>query len=200
MTSSPLWRGGGRIFPNSPDENFTQKVNRKMYRAGMASILSQLAREGRLRVVDDVHGRCAQDQAARAEGKAHGPRERAGHHRRARREPVAVRRATCRNVLVIVRRATPIPCRWCATRRCCSPRRAVAKLEEMLRMSASTLQRTESTERLMTGAARAGGVREEHVRRPRRTSQYVFRVLHDATKPEIKAAVELMFKIKVESA
>ena len=52
MTSSPLWRGGGRIFPNSPDENFSQKVNRKMYRAGMASILSQLAREDRLRVVD----------------------------------------------------------------------------------------------------------------------------------------------------
>jgi large subunit ribosomal protein L4 len=52
MTSSPLWRGGGRIFPNNPDENFTQKLNRKMYRAGMASILSQLAREDRLRVVD----------------------------------------------------------------------------------------------------------------------------------------------------
>lgn len=50
--SSPLWRGGGRIFPNSPEENFTQKVNRKMYRAGMASILSQLAREDRLKVID----------------------------------------------------------------------------------------------------------------------------------------------------
>src|SRR5687767_9432191 len=53
MTSSPLWRGGGKIFPNSPDENFSHKVNRRMYRAGMASILSQLAREDRLRVVDD---------------------------------------------------------------------------------------------------------------------------------------------------
>jgi large subunit ribosomal protein L4 len=52
MTSSPLWRGGGKIFPNSPDENFTHKVNRKMYRAGIASILSQLAREDRIRVVD----------------------------------------------------------------------------------------------------------------------------------------------------
>src|SRR5262247_4117474 len=52
MTSSPLWRGGGKIFPNSPDENFTQKVNRKMYRAGIASILSQLAREGRLQVIE----------------------------------------------------------------------------------------------------------------------------------------------------
>jgi large subunit ribosomal protein L4 len=52
MTSSPLWRGGGKIFPNSPDENFTQKVNRKMYRAGLCSILSQLAREDRLHVVD----------------------------------------------------------------------------------------------------------------------------------------------------
>jgi large subunit ribosomal protein L4 len=52
MTSSPLWRGGGRIFPNSPDENFTQKVNRKMFRAGLAAILSQLAREDRLVVVE----------------------------------------------------------------------------------------------------------------------------------------------------
>lgn len=54
MTSSPLWRGGGRIFPNSPHENFSHKVNKKMYRAGMVSILSQLAREGRLAVVDSV--------------------------------------------------------------------------------------------------------------------------------------------------
>ena len=53
MTSSPLWRGGGRIFPNSPEENFSQKVNRKMYRAGLAAILSQLAREDRLAVVED---------------------------------------------------------------------------------------------------------------------------------------------------
>ena len=53
MTSSPLWRGGGRIFPNSPEENFSQKVNRKMYRAGMCSILSQLAREDRIAVVDE---------------------------------------------------------------------------------------------------------------------------------------------------
>ena len=54
MSSSPLWRGGGRIFPNSPDENFTHKVNKKMYRAGICSILSQLAREERLIVIDDL--------------------------------------------------------------------------------------------------------------------------------------------------
>jgi len=54
MTSSPLWRGGGRIFPNMPDENFSHKVNKKMYRAGMASIFSQLAREGRLAVIDSI--------------------------------------------------------------------------------------------------------------------------------------------------
>src|SRR6185436_9621918 len=52
MSSSPLWRGGGRIFPNTPDENFSHKVNKKMYRAGVCSILSQLAREGRLSVVE----------------------------------------------------------------------------------------------------------------------------------------------------
>jgi large subunit ribosomal protein L4 len=54
MTSSPLWRGGGRIFPNKPDENYTQKLNRKMYRAGMASILSQLVREERLSVIESL--------------------------------------------------------------------------------------------------------------------------------------------------
>ena len=53
MTSSPLWRGGGKIFPSSPEENFSQKVNRRMYRAGITSILSQLAREDRIRVVED---------------------------------------------------------------------------------------------------------------------------------------------------
>ena len=50
--SSPLWRGGGKIFPNLPDENFTQKLNRKMYRTGVCSILSQLAREERLAVIE----------------------------------------------------------------------------------------------------------------------------------------------------
>jgi large subunit ribosomal protein L4 len=52
QANSPLWRGGGKIFPSSPDENFSQKVNRKMYRAGLASILSQLVREDRLSVID----------------------------------------------------------------------------------------------------------------------------------------------------
>jgi large subunit ribosomal protein L4 len=54
MTSSPIWRGGGRTFPNSPDENFTQKVNKKMYRAGLCSILSQLARDDRLAVIEGI--------------------------------------------------------------------------------------------------------------------------------------------------
>ncbi|AEP37268.1 50S ribosomal protein L4 [Taylorella asinigenitalis 14/45] len=52
MTSSPLWRGGGRTFPNSPEENFSQKINKKMYRVGIRSIFSQLAREDRIAVVD----------------------------------------------------------------------------------------------------------------------------------------------------
>ena len=54
QANSPLWRGGGKIFPSSPDENFAHKVNRKMYRAGIASILSQLAREGRLSVIEQL--------------------------------------------------------------------------------------------------------------------------------------------------
>ena len=70
MTSSPLWRGGGRIFPNMPDENFTQKINKKMYRAGMASILSQLAREGRLAVVDSIKVDSPKTKALAAKFKA----------------------------------------------------------------------------------------------------------------------------------
>ncbi len=54
MASSPLWRGGGKIFPNSPEENFAHKVNRKMYRAGICTILSQLVREDRLSVIDKL--------------------------------------------------------------------------------------------------------------------------------------------------
>lgn len=54
MTSSPIWRGGGRAFPNKPDENFSQKVNRKMFRAGIASIFSRLVQDGRLTVVESL--------------------------------------------------------------------------------------------------------------------------------------------------
>lgn len=50
---SPLWRGGGKVFPAST-RDFSQKVNRRMYRAGMRSILSELARQDRLIVCDDI--------------------------------------------------------------------------------------------------------------------------------------------------
>ena len=72
MTSSPLWRGGGRIFPNKPDENFSHKVNKKMYRAGMASILSQLARDGRLAVVDSIGVEAPKTKLLAAKFKAMG--------------------------------------------------------------------------------------------------------------------------------
>ena len=48
---SPLWRKGGVIFAAKP-RDFEQKVNRKMHRAAMAVVLSQLVREGRLIIVD----------------------------------------------------------------------------------------------------------------------------------------------------
>ncbi len=70
MTSSPLWRGGGRIFPNMPNENFTQKINKKMYRAGMAAILSQLVREGRLAVVESLKVETPKTKALAAKFKA----------------------------------------------------------------------------------------------------------------------------------
>jgi large subunit ribosomal protein L4 len=98
MTSSPLWRGGGRIFPNSPDENFTQKINKKMYRAGMAAIFSQLARDGRLAVVDSLKVDSPKTKQLAAKFKAMNLESVHGHRRRSRREPVpglAQPAATC---------------------------------------------------------------------------------------------------------
>src|SRR5205807_1114291 len=120
MTSSPLWRGGGKIFPNSPDENFSHKVNRKMYRAGLCSILSQLAREDRVRVVDDF--RVAQPKT----------------------------------------------------------KLLAQKVRSM-------------------GFVLAPVVSEKSTFVADKNRQYVFRVADQATKPQIKAAVELMFKTKVDS-
>lgn len=48
---SPLWRGGGRAFAARP-RDFSQKVNRKMYRGAIRSIVSELARQGLLMVTD----------------------------------------------------------------------------------------------------------------------------------------------------
>lgn len=50
--SSPIWRGGGKVFPNSPQENYKKKINKKMYRAAMCSILSKLVQDDRLSVID----------------------------------------------------------------------------------------------------------------------------------------------------
>lgn len=49
---SPLWRSGGVTFAASP-RDYTQKVNRKMYRGALRSILSELVRQERMIVVDD---------------------------------------------------------------------------------------------------------------------------------------------------
>ena len=72
MTSSPIWRGGGRTFPNSPDENFSHKVNKKMYRAGMTSILSKLARDDRIAVVDGLAVDSPKTKHARREAEGDG--------------------------------------------------------------------------------------------------------------------------------
>ncbi len=53
--SSPIWRGGGKVFPNSPLENYKKKINKKMYRVGMSTILSELVRDERLSVIDSFN-------------------------------------------------------------------------------------------------------------------------------------------------
>src|SRR5215510_1274279 len=130
MTSSPLWRGGGKIFPNSPDENFSQKVNRKMFRAGIASILSQLAREDRLRVIDEFKVDAPKTKLLAAKVKAMGLDEvllitdavDQALHLASRNLP---------NVRVLdVRHADPVT--LVSSKNVLMTRKAVAKLEELL--------------------------------------------------------------------
>ncbi len=72
MTSSNIWRGGGRAFPNTPNENFSQKMNKKAYRAAMVSIFSKLAADGRLVVVDSIAVESPKTKAFAAKVKAMG--------------------------------------------------------------------------------------------------------------------------------
>ena len=72
MTSSPVWRGGGRAFPNSPVENFSQKVNKKMFRAAMATIYSKLVADERLTVVETIKADLPKTKAFAAQLKTMG--------------------------------------------------------------------------------------------------------------------------------
>ncbi len=130
FTGSPLWRGGGKIFPSSPDENFSHKVNRKMYRAGLASILSQLAREDRLRVIEEFKVDAPKTKVLAQKVKAMGLDEvllitdEVGQNLRlsARNLP--------RVMVLDVRQTDPVA--LVGSKHVLVTRKAVAKLEEML--------------------------------------------------------------------
>lgn len=51
---SPIWVGGGKALAARPDQNFTQKVNKKMYQGAMRAILSELIRQNRLIIVESL--------------------------------------------------------------------------------------------------------------------------------------------------
>ena len=131
MTSSPLWRGGGRIFPNKPDENFTQKLNRKMYRAGMASILSQLVREERLSVVEALTVDAPKTKVLAGKLRAMGLAEVLILTDKVD-ENLLLSARNLRNVLVMsVRNANPVALVRCPN--VLLTKGAVAKLEEILK-------------------------------------------------------------------
>ena len=250
MTSSPLWRGGGRIFPNSPDENFTQKVNKKMYRAGMAAILSQLAREGRLAVVDSltvdspktkrlaqkfksmgldsvlvitdqmadnlilasrnlanvliVEPRYADPLVARAlqEGARHQGRDGATEG------DAGMSTAPDKSKAKAAKAAPKVTAKSKAKAGCSEPKAAAAAAEagqgreEPSRRSqrrSRRVARSAHAESRLAQVLVAPIVSEKATMAAEKHNQVLFKVLRDATKPEIKAAVELMFKVDVES-
>jgi large subunit ribosomal protein L4 len=178
MTSSPLWRGGGRVFPNSPEENFSQKVNKKMYRAGLRAILSQLAREDRIAVVDSFTVDAPKTKLAAAKLKGMGLDS-----------VLIITDAVDENVYLATRNLPH-----------------VAAFADPLQESADHQAGYRSTrgdvgmnaERLMQ-VILAPVVTEKATFVAEKNQQVAFRVAPDATKPEIKAAVELLFKVEVES-
>jgi large subunit ribosomal protein L4 len=130
FSGSPLWRGGARIFPNSPDENFSQKINRKMYRVGLASILSQLAREDRLKVIEDFKVEQPKTKLLAQKVKAMGLDE-VLFVTDGVDENLRLSSRNLPNVAVLdVRQADPVS--LVSSKQVVLTRKAVAKLEEML--------------------------------------------------------------------
>ena len=169
-----------------------------MYRAGMASIFSQLARDGRLAVVDSIKVDSPKTKLLAAKFKAMGldsvlviadevdenlyaglaqPGQRAGRRAALRRPAVAG----------VLQEGAGDQGRDRASSRRCSHEHAhplQAKFDEGR----------------LTQVLVAPIVSEKATRVGEKHNQVLFKVLRDATKPEIKAAVELMFKVEVEVA
>ena len=193
MSSSPLWRGGGRIFPNSPDENFTHKVNKKMYRAGICSILSQLAREERLDVIENLSIEAPKTKLLSQKLQGMGL------------DSVLVITDTIDENLLLASRNLPNV--LVVEPKHADPDVAGVLQESPGHQSCSGQDRGDvrmsaaikfSEERLMK-VLLAPVISEKATFVAEKNEQIVFRVLPDATKPEIKAAVELLFKVEVES-
>jgi large subunit ribosomal protein L4 len=180
MTSSPIWRGGGRAFPNSPDENFTHKVNKKMYRAGMTSILSQLARDGRIAVVESMAVDSPKTKPLAQRLKAMGM-DSVLIITDAIDENLYLASRNLKNVMVIEPRYAD-PLALVHYKNVVVTKPAIAKSQD--RLYSVLLAPIVSEKSTMIGE---------------KNEQVAFRVKHDATKPEVKAAVELLFKVQVES-
>ena len=131
MSSSPLWRGGGRTFPNTPDENFTQKINKKAYRAAMQTIFSKLAADGRLVVIDSISAETPKTKDFAAKLKALGAVEHVMVITAEVSDNLYLASRNLKNVLVVEPRyADPLSLIY--YKKIVVPKDAVAKIEEML--------------------------------------------------------------------
>ena len=131
MSSSPLWRGGGRTFPNTPDENFTQKINKKAYRAAMQTIFSKLAADGRLVVIDSISAETPKTKDFAAKLKALGAVEHVMVITAEVSDNLYLASRNLKNVLVVEPRyADPLSLIY--YKNIVVTKDAVAKIEEML--------------------------------------------------------------------
>ena len=131
MSSSPLWRGGGRTFPNTPDENFTQKINKKAYRAAMQTIFSKLAADGRLVVIDSISAETPKTKDFAAKLKALGAVEHVMVITAEVSDNLYLASRNLENVLVVEPRyADPLSLIY--YKKIVVTKDAVAKIEEML--------------------------------------------------------------------
>ncbi len=181
---SPIWVGGGRAFAARP-RDYEQKVNRKMYRAGMRSMLAQLARTDRLIVTESLSLASPRTKLLVDE----------------------LKKLSLQSALIVIEAqdeklelaARNLPQRGSDHRLRNQPGRA-----GRVRQGAGHRRRREadrgapamSRERLATVLV-APHITEKTALAMQNANQYAFKVRRDANKTEIKQAVEMMFEVKV---
>ena len=185
--TAPIFVGGGVTFAAKP-RSFEQKVNRKQYRAAMCAILSELNRQGRLTIVEsfDVEATNTKGLVAKLAGLEVGKR------------PLIVTEEASEHLYLSARNLPYVQVRDVQG---LDPVSLVGADTVVITLTRSRRSRSgwHEQQRKIFSVLRAPRVSEKTARLQELSNQYVFEVSNEATKADVKAAVEQLFDVKVEA-